>query len=1037
MGILGEGAAAVWRQPEHTGTNRLPMRSPLVAFPDADAARRDDPAASPWYRSLNGRWAFALLDRPEALTARHVASGTDDRRWRRIDVPANWTLQDTGDLPHYTNVQMPFPGQPPEIPERNPTGVYRAHFSVPRSWRGRRVILHVGGAESVLIVYLNGHLVGTGTDSRLASELDLTPYLVAGDNLLACIVIRWSAHSYVEDQDHWWMAGLHREVHLEARAPVHLHDVRVDAGLADDLTTGTLRVHSTVSFASLDLISSGWVVSVRLETLAGRRLGRELSGSVPHVRAPYLFRGHVVDLSCEVPHVRPWSAELPERYAVLVTLRNPQGAVVEVVRQIVGFRRVEVRDRQLIVNGRAVYVRGVNRHDHHPDRGKAVTVDDMRADVLAMKRTNLNAVRGSHYPNDPRFLDLCDEHGLYVIDEADIESHAYNETLCRDPRYRPTWLERGSRMVERDKNHPCVILWSLGNESGYGPHVDALAAWVRRYDPLRPLHYEPATFTRHGATDGWESGGSAATDIVCPMYPTIDAIVAYGARGRGARPLILCEYSHAMGNSNGSLADYWSAIEATPGLQGGFVWEWKDHGLRQRLPDGRERFAYGGQFGDIPNDGNFVADGLMSSDLVPHPAVEELRWVHRPIAAAAVAGRPGRIRLVNKQAFRGTGWLRGTVDLLVDGVVAERVAVARLDLPPGGSSVIEVPVPAGGADTEVTAIVRFALRSDEPWAPTGYVVAWDQVVLRRDRARRRPGVVEESAGPVVEATVDPRTGRLSSLRAVGRELLAQPVDLTLWRAAVDNDGFKLMAARPVLEAERLHRWLALGLDRMTSNLVRADERTPGRWLIERELHGTHPDCVLTHRQRIDIDSVEVRIADEVVIPPLLDDLPRIGASFAVIPDFDHLRWWGRGPHENYPDRNASAPRAVWDGPPDELPYLVPQEFGLRTDCRWFAVEAPALGIGLRIEADDRPLHCSAIHHREADLYAARDQTELVRRPELHVHADVAHRGLGTASCGPDTLPRYRVRVGTWRWRWRLRPYRLQPTGRRATRSHQR
>ena len=1024
MGILGAGASAWWRQPEHTGLNRLPMRSPLVAFPDEGSARQGDPARSPWYRSLDGRWAFTLVARPEDVTARHVSAATDDRGWRRIDVPANWTLQGTGDLPHYTNVQMPFSGQPPDIPDRNPTGVYRTRFRVPRTWRGRRVILHVGGAESALAVYLNGQLVGTGTDSRLASELDLTPYLVAGDNVLACVVVRWSAHSYVEDQDHWWMAGLHREVHLEARAPVHVHDVRVDAGLADDLATGVLRVRTTVSFAALDLVAAGWVVTARLETLSGRGIGRPRSGPVPHVRSPYAFHGHVVDLTSVVPRVRPWSAEVPERYAVLVTLRDPQGAVIEVVRQVVGFRRVEVRDRQLLVNGRAVYLRGVNRHDHHPDRGKAVTFADMRADVLAMKRTNLNAVRGSHYPNDPRFLDLCDEHGLYVIDEADIESHAYNETLCHDPRYRPTWLERGARMVERDKNHPCVILWSLGNEAGYGANVDALAGWIRRYDPSRPLHYEPAIFTRHGATDGWDAQGAAATDIVCPMYPTIAAITEYGASGRGDRPLVLCEYSHAMGNSNGSLADYWAAIESTPGLQGGFVWEWKDHGLRQRLPDGRERFAYGGQFGDTPNDGNFVADGLMSSDLVPHPAVEELRWVHRPVGV--VASRPaGHVRVTNRQAFRGTGWLVASADLLVDGVTVRRARLPRLDLAPGASAVVELPVPTAPVGAEVAAVVRFALRADEPWAPAGHVVAWDQVVLRRNRAGRgRRSSASLPSGPAVSAVVDAVSGRLSSLVADGTEVLAAPVDLSLWRAATDNDGFKLMAVRPAPDGGRLNRWLALGLDDLRAGSVRVRERGPGSWSVQRTLRGYDPACEVTHRRRIDIDSIGMRITEEVVVPPLLDDLPRIGAIFAVQPAFEHLRWFGRGPHECYPDRQSSAVVAVWDGPPDELPYLVPQEFGLRTDCRWFALEAPALGLGLRVEALGRPLHCSAIHHTEQDLYAAADQTELVRRPELHVHVDVAHRGLGTASCGPDTLPEYLVRAGTWRWRWALVPYRL-------------
>ena len=406
-------------------------------------------------------------------------------------------------------------------------------------------------------------------------------------------------------------------------------------------------------------------------------------------------------------------------------------------------------------------------------------------------------MRCSHYPNDPRLLDLCDELGLYVVDEADIESHAYNELLCHDPAYRASWLTRGARMVERDKNHPSVILWSLGNESGLGENVEALAAWVRAYDPSRPLHYEPGIADYPGQTEGWEERGRAVTDVVCPMYPRLVDIVAYAA-GRGDRPLIMCEYSHAMGNSNGSLADHWAAIDATPGLQGGFVWEWKDHGLRQRLPDGRERFAYGGQFGDTPNDGNFVADGLMASDLVPHPAVEELRWVHRPIATTRVGP------VVPRRSRRAAGDGHAAADQ-PPGRPGHDLAAGH-DGRPGrrrrgraGSPASPATSPLTGRTTwswrcrptvrravadepgaEVSAIVRFACRADQPWAPAGHVVAWDQVVLRpARRPRRARGPRRGRAAPAVTAVVDPE-GRLVELgadgvAAPGRSGRAEPV----------------------------------------------------------------------------------------------------------------------------------------------------------------------------------------------------------------------------------------------------------------------
>ncbi|HAP76830.1 MAG TPA: beta-galatosidase, partial [Acidimicrobiaceae bacterium] len=625
------GPLRPWADPEVVSIGRLPQHVPLPLGADAR-------------RSLDGQWQFTLYPHPDDVPDTAVVGPTPTTDVS-VAVPGNWTVQGVGDLPHYTNVQMPFPGPPPALPPRNPTGVYRRSFTLGRGWRSQRVVLHIGGAESVHAVYLNDRFVGYGTDSRLPSEYDITDHVVSGANHLAVVVLRYSAQSYVEDQDQWWMAGLHRSVWVEARPQVHIADVVCAADLQVADGTGTLAVTTRVGFATPPV--PGFSVRARLLDPKGRRLGDASTLPVPHqFEQPYVFTGHITRHEFTVPDVAPWSAETPTRYRVDVELLDADGDVVEATHQMVGFRHVEVRDRQLLVNGQPVWVFGVNRHDHHPVRGKAVTVDDMRADLLTMRQHNITAVRTSHYPNDSAFYDLCDELGMYVVDEANIESHAYNTSLCNDPRWRSTWLARGSRMVERDRNHPSIILWSLGNESGYGRNHDALAGWIRSADPSRPLHYEGAVFH-----DGWVDGGLSATDIVCPMYATIDAIRRYGEEGEGTRPLILCEYSHAMGNSNGSLADYWHTITTTPGLQGGFVWEWKDHGIRQVLADGTERLAYGGQFGDTPHDGNFVADGLVASDGTPHPAMHEVAWVYRPVTVAPTGGRrtPSGLRISNRQ----------------------------------------------------------------------------------------------------------------------------------------------------------------------------------------------------------------------------------------------------------------------------------------------------------------------------------------------------------------------------------------------------
>ena len=806
-----------WADPGAVSSARLPMTSPSVAHPTIEGARGDR-SDSPWWQTLDGHWRFRLHASPGDVRADDIAhplTGAAARTWTRIEVPGHWTTQGF-DHPHYTNVQMPFAGRPPEVPDANPTGIYRNTFRLPAHWKGRRTVLHVGGAESVVYVFVNAVAVGFSTDSRLAAEFDISAALRPGVNEVALVVVKWSAQSYVEDQDQWWMGGLPREVFLRSDGRVHVSDVHVDAVPADSTSSpASLRVRATVSmgadaFASAVAAASSaptgglLAVSVRLETLAGEPLGEPVRGEVPMDVRPYRYRGHEVDLTMAVPEAEVWSAEAPVRYRVVVALERG-GSVVEAVSQTVGFRSVRVVGNQLLVNGAAVMIRGVNRHDHHPVRGRAVTPDDMRADLITMKQHNVNAVRCSHYPNDPRFLDLCDELGLYVVDEADIESHAFNDLLCDDPAYAVTWLERGSRMVSRDKNHACVIMWSLGNESGYGANHEALAGWIRHVDPSRPLHYEGAIM-RTWAAPG-DKGGHHVTDVICPMYPAIDDLVRAVRRRDDPRPWVLCEYSHAMGNSNGSLADYWDAFERTPGLQGGFVWEWKDHGLLQRAGDGPDawRFAYGGQFGDHPNDANFVADGLVAPDGVPHPAMRELAWVHRPVGTELVSCRADRIRLrvCNRNWFTSLGWLRAEWELTVDGVVVDH---GTFELPGvGPQQRVSVDIAAGVPTGDVHLCVRFRTASSSPWAPAGHEVAWDQFALGRVPARRPASVaasqweqqrsgLEARAGNL-HAVVDTDTGLLSALMIGDIPTLACGPRAELWRAPTDNDGIKLLPAQ--------------------------------------------------------------------------------------------------------------------------------------------------------------------------------------------------------------------------------------------------
>ncbi len=493
------GAIRTWIQPELAGLGRLPARATLHPYPDVDSARRRDRDASSWFLSLNGDWRFRLASRPEATPATFPSLDFDDRDWASLPVPSNWTMHGY-DRPHYTNVRMPFDTPPPNVPEDNPTGLYRTRVRVPAAWRDRRIVLHVGGAESVLYVWVNGLAVGMGKDSRLPQEFDLTPHVTPGDDaLVCCAVVRWSDASFVEDQDQWWMGGIHREVFLYCTGRTWIDDVFALGTLDDTLRDGRLTVTAKLGF--LDAPRDGWSVRATLFDGAGRQvLPEPLAGAVKadaSTHNPYRGPLGLVTLEAAVPSPAAWSSENPSLYTLVVSLHDGDAAAAEATSCRVGFRRIEIGDRALLINGKAVMIAGMNRHEHHPMRGKAITREDMVADIALMKRFNVNAVRTSHYPNAEEWYELCDEYGLYLVDEANIEAHAYLHQLCRDPRYATQFLERGLRMVERDKNHPSVIAWSLGNESGYGPNHDALAGWIRRHDPSRPLHYE-------GATWGWD-----------------------------------------------------------------------------------------------------------------------------------------------------------------------------------------------------------------------------------------------------------------------------------------------------------------------------------------------------------------------------------------------------------------------------------------------------------------------------------------------------------------------------------------------------
>ncbi|MBC8011076.1 MAG: DUF4981 domain-containing protein [Burkholderiales bacterium] len=1089
------GLIRAWETPELTSLNKLSPRATFDSYPTAKQALARLPDKSPWFQSLDGEWRFRLEKNPadaEAFVDGRPLGDLSD--WGTIPVPSNWQMHGYG-RPHYTNVKMPFPEEPPFTPVENPTGIYRRSFRIPAAWSSRRTVLHFGGADSVLAVHIDGTPVGLSKDSRLPAEFDITPLVRPGiDHELVAIVVQYSDASFLEDQDMWRLGGLHRSVSLHSTPVIHIADIKTTPHVDLAKHRAELEVLVKVGFPR-NLPIPGVQVSVELLDPQGRPvLKKPAAAEVVHARSSTGFDRSHVRLRLAVPSakLRLWSHENPALYTVLVSLTPPKSSSADASHAAVrtGFRKVEVRQRDLLINGKRVLIKGVNRHDHHPDTAKALPYETLLRDVVLMKRFNFNAVRCSHYPNDPRFLDLCDQHGLYVIDEADAEAHDFHNSLCQDPRYAIPWVDRALRMVVRDINHPSIIAWSLGNESGYGPSHDAAAGWIRHYDPSRLVHYEGAISVWQGSAT-WLHG-SAASDLICPMYaalhdlnpwldfadkhcppaapapyadllPLADAapwIKPRDSRPRPplptplhplARPVILCEYSHAMGNSNGSLSDYYQLFKSRPGIQGGFIWEWADHGLRVKTADGREYFAYGGDFGDSPNDANFVCDGMVSADRIPHPACHEHHRLAQPVAITLVSAKSSstsataKIRVRNEHDFTAldAAGLRGTWTLLADGQpVTSGVlpASALKSLAPGATRDVSLSLGALPAEArELHLNVVFALARPTSWAESGHVVASAQLALPppkilnpksrilRKAAAAYPTSVAETPGGVllsasgVAATFDRATGTLSSLRRDGREVLACGPLLQLWRGATDNDGVKLWTGQ---DGKALGRWQKLGLDKGLDHRVSAfavaSPAKDGSITVTLAHQATTPlranwkDVLHTHRYTLHPDG-RLAVANEFVLAKDYVDLPRVGVRLDIIPGFRRLAYFGRGPFENYCDRKTAADLGLHQTTVagEYVDYVMPQEHGHHCDTRWIELSTEGKNPArLAVEAATT-LEFNATHFAAEDLYAAKHTTDLKARAETILYLDAAHRGLGTASCGPDALAPYRIAAGKY------------------------
>ena len=1025
-----------WQNPQVVGIHKLPGHTILVPYQDRAEALARQPQASPYYRGLNGRFRFHLAPNPRQVPDGFYETDFDDTDWDLIDVPGNWTRQGY-DKPIYTNVQMPIPPTPPLVPANdNPTGLYRTTFDVPDDWQNRQTFICFAGVESAFYLWINGRFVGYSQGSRLPAEFNLTPFVQFGANSMTVMVIRWSDGSYLEDQDHWWMAGIYRDVYLYSTANVHIFDAFAQTKLDANYQDATLSLHVQVEgFDGADPSGYGVEMSLFDEN------GQSLFPPITHPVQPAIDTLTKVELIQDILNPKKWSAEAPNLYTLILRLQDRARQTVAWHSYRLGFRQVEIQGRELLVNGQPVLLKGVNRHEHDDVHGKTISEESMLADIKLMKQFNINAVRNSHYPTCARWYELCDEYGLYVIDEANIEAHALYNRLCHDLQWTHAFLERGMRMVAHNKNHASIIIWSLGNESGYGPNHDALAGWVRHTDPTRPLHYEGAVSRVNG--QDWQDG-LLATDITCPMYPTVAEIIAYAQDPTATRPLIMCEYAHSMGNSTGNLKEYWQAIKTYHGLQGGFIWDWVDQGLRLTDKKGNTYWGYGGDFEDEINDFNFCINGLVWPDRTPHPALYEYKKILQPITVTAVNLVKGQFEVHNEFDFSDLGTVTATYELLIDGRIQEQGELTLPHIPPGESQPLTIPYtgPKLQPGQESFLTIRFHLLAATTWAEAGHEIAWEQFKLPfitpepvAPSLLDLPALTWEDEGNNVTIkgaefilTFDKTNGAITTWQFRETAVLQSGLHLNLWRAPTDNDGFKIAPERPAHRHKALTHWLLTGLNRLKTTIelfeVTQPQPTHIQITIRTTIHTLAQPELGRYRQIYTIAANgDVAVSHEIYVAHAVPSLPRVGLQGIVPAGFEQFIWYGRGPHENYVDRKSGAAVGLYQSSVTEqyVPYIMPQTNGNKTDVRWLALVNEAAQVGLMVTGETL-MEAGVSHFTERDLYRAYHTNELQPRDEVILHLDIQQMGLGGASCGPDTLPDYLVPPGEYVFTVRLRPF---------------
>ena len=973
----------------------------------------------PAIQSLSGKWQFFYSQYPETVHDTFYQVDYDTSAWDEMQVPAHWQLNGYGE-PHYTNVAYPFAVRPPIIPSEKPTGLYKRTFNYD-SVTDEMVYLRFEGVDSAFYVWVNGQFVGYGTGSRTASSFDVTDVIQSGANQIAVKVHQFNAQTYLEDQDMWWLSGIFRDVKLVRRPQNHLEDSFVQATLDSDYKEGVLRIES--AFNS-DQVSLDYTLYNNQQEIV-------------YTRTDITDRNVVA----QIENIAPWTAEMPNLYTLVVQVKDHNRELLETVTQRVGFRTVEIREGLLLINGQRVLFKGVNRHEHDWERGRINSLQTMKDDLMLMKRHNINAVRTAHYPSDPRFYALCDELGLYVIDEADIETHGMQHTLgwnklTNDPAWEAAYVERAKRMVERDKNHPSIIMWSLGNESGYGVNHEAMAHWIRQRDPSRLLHNESESFGLLQETEYEPVKLNDTSDVYSSMYTSHASLEKLGKQSDLAQPHLLCEFVHAMGNGPGGLKEYMDLFYRYPRLQGGFVWEWIDHGLRQETANGEEYIAFGGDFSHEQHDGNFVCDGLLFADRQPSPALSEFKAAAQPLKVTRNAN--GRFLLENRYDFSDLAHLVADYTITYQGELLQSGLIELPHIEPGKIRELPLSIDEEELPEKSFLTIQFKLKEAVEWAERGHEVAFcqfrvgqksqphPQSALTVNRQKNEALLVQQTVGQLrvtgedFDILFNTHTGWLDSLSYRGEEVIAQGPRFNVWRAMTDNDQLPLMKGSGRIG----DYWQEKQVHLMEGTLLNIDYQQTDEGVIIEAKHMQAPlgqswGLDLTTRYTIDADGrIGIDIAGEPFGQNGSESLPKLGMQLYLPDQYETVTWDGLGPAENYPDSQLAARHGRFTRTIDELwtPYAHPQENGNHMGVSQVTLTNQS-NFGLKIVGEE--LNFSAHYYTTRMIDRALHPYELVKQPQIELNIDYQQYGLGTNSCGPATQEQYKLKVEPFHYTFTL------------------